>query len=456
MDHNVYASRRARLSQAIQSAGGGVVICPTALERVRSRDTHYPYRHDSQFFYLTGFTEPEAWLVLRADGRSVLFLRPKDEEREIWDGYRLGPDAAPASLGVDEAWPVTALDEKLPELLADQPAVWCPLDDTGEANQHLSRALSTLRARERSGVRAPGAFRDLHVLLDEMRLTKDAHELHEMQRAADIAAAAHVRAMRTCRPGLREYHLEAEILHSFRAQGASGPAYNSIVAAGANACVLHYAAGDTVLKEGELCLIDAGAEFGSYASDITRTFPVGGRFSEPQRDLYDLVVAAQQAAVDATRPGMRKIDGHWAAVRVLSQGMLDLGLLDKSKCGSVDDVVANAAYRRFYMHGTGHWLGMDVHDVGDVLSRDEAPVDQPDGMGGRVVKHPSRVLQPGMVLTIEPGIYVRPSEGVPERYWNIGIRIEDDAVITANGCKLISRGVPVAAGAIEALMAEGR
>lgn len=459
MDVNVYAQRRARLAQALRFAGGGVAVCPTAVERPRNRDTYHPYRHDSSFYYLTGFVEPEAWLVLSVgrDGaeHSTVFLRPKDEEREIWDGYRLGPEAAPAALGVDAAYPIEALDERLPNLLADQPSVWCPLDDTGGAQVQINQALAKLRARERAGVMPPDALRDLHKLVDEMRLFKDTHEQDLMRRAGEIGAAAHVRAMRTCRPGLREYHLEAEILHSFRSQGASGPSYNSIVAAGRNACVLHYAAGDAELREGDLCLIDAGCEFGSYASDITRTFPVGGRFSPAQRELYDLVLAAQDAAIEATRPGARKIDGHWAAVRVLSQGMLDLGLLNKDQHGSVDDVVASAAYRRYYMHGTGHWLGMDVHDVGDVLQRDEDPLDQPDGMGGRTVKHPSRILQPGMVLTIEPGIYVRPGPDAPERYWDIGIRIEDDALITATGCELMSRGVPVRADEIEELMNEG-
>lgn len=456
MEMNVYAGRRQALAQAMQAAGGGLALCPTSTECIRSRDTHYPFRHDSQFFYLTGFTEPDAWLALRSDGRSVLFVRPKDEEREIWDGYRLGPEAAPQALGVDAAYPLTALDQMLPDLLADQPSLWSPLQHVGQAHEPIARALAVLRSRERSGVKPPATLRDLHAVVDEMRLFKDSLEVQQMRRAADIAAAAHIRAMRLSRPGLREYHLEAELLHSFRAEGASGPAYNSIVASGANACVLHYAAGDGELKDGELCLIDAGAEYGSYASDVTRTFPVGGRYTAAQRELYDLVVAAQSAAIDLTRPGVRKIDSHWAAVRVLAQGMLDTGLLDANKVGNLDDVVGSAAYRRFYMHGTGHWLGLDVHDVGDVLAHNEPPVDQPDGMGGRVLKHPSRVLQPGMVLTIEPGIYVRPAADIPQRYWNIGIRIEDDALVTPQGCELLTRGVPVSAVEIEALMAEGR
>jgi Xaa-Pro aminopeptidase len=254
--------------------------------------------------------------------------------------------------------------------------------------------------------------------------------------------------------GLPEYAIEAELLHEFRRHGAQSPAYGSIVAAGRNACVLHYAAGDAELSAGELCLIDAGCELDGYASDITRTFPADGRFTPAQRELYDIVLEAQQAAVAATRPGARKQDAHWAAVRVLAQGMLDTGLLKRDKVGDLDAVMESAAYRAFYMHGTGHWLGRDVHDVGEYLSLDEEPVEQPDGYGARVVKKPSRVLQPGMVITVEPGIYVRPAEGVPERFWHIGIRIEDDAVITPGGCELISRGVPVDPREIERLMRE--
>jgi Xaa-Pro aminopeptidase len=312
-------------------------------------------------------------------------------------------------------------------------------------------------------VRSPTAQRDLQPVLDELRLFKDAHEVALMRRAGEIGAAAHVRAMRACRPGLPEYALEAELLYEFRRQGAGGPAYAPIVAGGANACILHYGAGAEALgagparsaaplRAGELCLVDAGCEYGSYASDITRTFPVDGRFGAAQRTLYELVLAAQEAAIAATRPGARKADAHWAAVGVLSAGLLDLGLLDRDAVGGVDDVVASAAYRRFYMHGTGHWLGLDVHDAGEVLALDEPAVEQPDGLGGRVVRPPSRVLQPGMVVTVEPGLYVRPADDVDARWWNIGIRIEDDALVTPQGCELLSRGAPVRAEEIEALM----
>ena len=253
---------------------------------------------------------------------------------------------------------------------------------------------------------------------------------------------------------VREYEIEAELLHEVRRHGAQSPAYPSIVAAGANACILHYAAGSTALRAGELCLIDAGCELDGYASDITRTFPADGRFTPAQRELYDIVLAAQEAAAAATHPGARQRDAHHAAVRVLAQGMLDTGLLDRNATGDVDAVIESAAYRQFYMHGTGHWLGRDVHDVGDYVALGEEPVEQPDGLGGRTLLRPSRLLEPGMVVTLEPGIYVRPAPGVPESYWNIGIRIEDDAVVTASGCELISRGVPVAATEIEKLMQE--
>ncbi len=452
--------RRARIAAAIAAEGPGIAIVPTAPERARNSDTDHPYRFDSHFHYLSGFAEPQAWLVITSEGRSLLFCREKDPEREIWDGYRLGPEAAPAALGVDEAWPIAELDTRLPELLANRSTVWSAFAAHGPlVAPRLAHWLDAVRARERQGVEAPRAHRDLGPLLDDMRLVKDAGELATMRRAAAISAGAHARAMRFCagrfRDGaalVREYEIEAELLHEFRRHGAQAPAYTSIVAAGANACVLHYAAGDAPLRPGELCLIDAGCELDGYASDITRTFPADGRFSPAQRELYDVVAAAQAAAIAATRPGARQRDAHHAAVRVLTQGMLDAGLLDANAVGSLDDAIASAAYRRFYMHGTGHWLGRDVHDVGEYSALDEAPVEQPDGLGGTVVKKPSRKLQPGMVVTLEPGLYVRPAEGVPERYWHIGIRIEDDAVVTADGCELITRDVPAATAEIEALM----
>ncbi len=451
-DPSVYRERRARVAAALRAAGGGVAVLPTAPECLRNGDSEYPYRHDSGFYYLSGFAEPDAWLVLDAAGRSLLLCRPRDAEREIWDGLRLGPEAAPAALGVDAALPLEALDTVLPERLADQPAVWFPFAGHAGLAARVGGWLETLRAKVRSGIAAPTQQRDLGPVLDEMRLLKDEQELALLRRAGAIGAAAHARAMRACRPGLREYALEAELLHEFRRQGAAGPAYPSIVAAGPNACILHHPAGDAELRDGELCLVDAGCEFGGYASDITRCFPVNGRYSGPQRALYELVLAAQRAALAEVRPGARKLDGHWAAARVLSQGLLDLGLLDAAKLGGVEDVLASAAYRRYYMHGIGHWLGLDVHDVGDYLEAGEAPIEQPDGQGGRVVRKPSRILRPGMVLTVEPGLYVRPAPDVDARWWHIGIRIEDDALVTPTGCELLSRGVPVEPDEIEALM----
>ena len=453
------ARRRARLAEAMARDGGGIAIIPTAPERQRNSDNDFPYRYDSHFHHLTGFSEPQAWLVLTSDGRSTLFCRPKDREHEIWDGFRLGPEAAPAALGVDEAYPVGELDTRMAQLLANHGTVWLPFGVHAELPARLEGWLAAVRRRSREGVECPVSQRDLNLLLGEMRLVKDLDEIDTMRRAAAISAGAHVRAMRFCaerfRAGatsVREYEIEAELLHEFRRHGAQSPAYPSIVAAGANACVLHYAAGDAPLLPGELCLIDAGCELDGYASDVTRTFPAGGRFSAAQRELYEIVLAAQKAAIAVTRPGARHRDAHEAAVRVLAQGMLDCGLLQRAKVGDVDAVIESAAYRQFYMHGTGHWIGRDVHDVGEYLSLAEAPFEQADGLGGKVLKKPSRVLQAGMVVTIEPGLYVRPADGVPEEYWHIGIRIEDDAVITDLGCELISRGAPVEVAEIEALM----
>jgi Xaa-Pro aminopeptidase len=456
---SIHVQRRARLAQLMAHAGGGVAVVPTAPERQRNSDNDHPYRYDSHFHHLTGFAEPQAWLVLTSAGRSTLFCRPNDAEREIWDGLRLGPAAAPAALGVDEAYPVAELADKMAQLLANQGTVWFPFGLHPELPARLEGWLGAVRGQSRNGVECPTMQRDLNPLLDDMRLVKDAGEMATMRRAAAISAGAHVRAMRYCAQALRggatgvhEYEIEAELLHEFRRHGAQSPAYPSIVAAGANACVLHYAAGDVQLRPGELCLVDAGCEFDGYASDVTRTFPANGRFSSAQRELYDIVLAAQEAAIAATHPGARQRDAHHAAVRVLAQGMLDSGLLDANKVGNLDAVIESAAYRQFYMHGTGHWIGRDVHDVGDYLSLGEEPVEQPDGLGGKVVKKPSRILQPGMAVTLEPGLYVRPADGVPERFWNLGIRIEDDVLITPAGCELISRDAPVKADEIEALM----
>lgn len=431
-----FRARRDRLAARMQAAGGGVAVLATAPERPRNRDTHYPYRFDSYFHYLTGFGEPEAIVVLVAGEtpRSVLFCRAKDEEREIWDGRRWGPEAAREAFGFDEAHAVDEFDARIPDLLADQPQLWCGFGYDAAWDARLTRALNAVRARTRSGVTAPHGLRDVLAELDEMRLVKDASELAIMRRAGEISAAAHCRAMRATRPGCHEYEIEAELLHAFRAAGSQAPAYPSIVASGPNACILHYVENDRLMRDGDLLLIDAGCELDGYASDITRTFPVGGRFSGPQRDVYDLVLAAQHAARAATRPGNDWNAAHEAAVRVLAQGMLDLGLLQ----GSLDAVLEQHSYRRFYMHRTGHWLGRDVHDAGEYKQ---------DGQW--------RTLVPGMVMTIEPGCYIRPAEDVPEAFWNIGIRIEDDALVTEDGCEYLTDGVPREAGEIEALMRDG-
>ena len=456
---SVYAQRRARM--AAQLGANGIALIPTAPERQRNRDSDFLFRHDSYFYYLTGFTEPNAWLVVTGDGRSTLFCQPKDLEREIWDGYRLGPEAAVGALGVDAAFSITELDQQLPRLLENRETVWFPFATHEGLEQRVAGWLNQVRARVRYGALCPEQQRDLCAILDEMRLVKDAHEQDIMRRAAAISARAHVRAMqasaRMLREGkdVREYHLDAELMHEFRLGGSQYPAYSSIVAAGPNACVLHYRADVAPVRAGELVLIDAGCELDGYASDITRTFPADGRFTGPQRTLYDLVLASQEAAVAATKPGARFTDPHEAAVKVLAQGMLDVKLLDANKVGTLDDVIEKRAYFPFYMHRTGHWLGMDVHDCGSYVEPGELGQvsERKDPLSGETIKNrPSRILRPGMVLTIEPGIYVRPGEGVPEHFHNIGIRIEDDAIVTPQGCELITRGVPVKADEIEALM----
>jgi Xaa-Pro aminopeptidase len=457
--HALYAERRARVAAAIGK--DGIAIVPTAPERPRNRDSDFLFRHDSYFYYLTGFTEPNAALVITGDGKCTLFCQPKDLEREIWDGYRLGPEAAPGVLGVDEAHAIGTIDAALPRLLVNRDAVWYPFAIHDGLEARVAGWLAPVRARVRYGALCPEQQRDLCGVLDELRLVKDAHELDIMRRAAAISARAHIRAMQTSarmlREGadVREYHLDAELLHEFRRCGSQYPAYGSIVAAGANACVLHYRADAAPVRAGELVLIDAGCELDGYASDITRTFPADGKFTGPQRALYDLVLASQDAAVAATKAGARFVDPHEATVKVLAQGMLDLGLLDKNKVGGLDDVIDKRAYFQFYMHRTGHWLGMDVHDCGSYVEPSQVGEvsERRDPLSNELIKNrPSRILKPGMVLTIEPGIYVRPAEGVPEQFHHIGIRIEDDAVVTEAGCELITRGVPVKADEIEALM----
>ena len=460
---SIYQQRRATL--AAHLGAGGIAILPTAPEQPRNRDSDFLFRPDSYFYYLSGFTEPHTWLVITGDGpnghSSTLFCQPKDLEREIWDGFRLGPDGAPAALGVDAAYSVHELDTRLPKMLENRSVVWYPFATHKGLESRIEAWLQPVRARVRFGAMCPDQLRDLCGVLDEMRLVKDASEQATMRRAAQISAGAHVRAMQLCatmlRAGqeVREYHLDAELLHEFRRHGSQYPAYGSIVAAGANACVLHYRADAGLVRSGELVLIDAGCELDGYASDITRTFPANGRFSGPQKALYELVVASQEAAIAATKAGARFTDPHEASVKVLSQGLLDLGLLDKNKVGSLEDVIEKRAYFQFYMHRTGHWLGMDVHDCGGYLEPTELgnTSERKDALTGDVIiNRPSRILRAGMVLTIEPGLYVRPADGVPEQFHHIGIRVEDDAIVTDTGCELISRGVPVGVAEIEALM----
>ena len=459
MNRSLYQGRRAELARRI--GPHGIAILPTAPEQQRNRDADFLFRHDSYFYYLSGFTEPQAWLVIQGNGHTTLFCQPKDLEREIWDGIRVGPEAAPATLGVDAAFSIKDIDAQMPALLDGRDAVWFPFATHKALETRVDGWLGGLRARVRYGTLTPETQRDLCGPLDEMRLVKDAHEQDTMRRAAQISAGAHIRAMQLSaqmlREGkeVREYHLDAELLHEFRRHGSQYPAYGSIVAAGANACVLHYRADAGLVRDGELVLIDAGCELDGYASDITRTFPANGKFTGPQRALYELVLASQVAAIAATKAGARFTDPHEATVQVLAQGMLDLGLLDKNKVGSLEDVIEKRAYFQFYMHRTGHWLGMDVHDCGAYTEPSEIgnKTERKDALTGEtLVSRPARILQPGMVLTIEPGIYVRPAEGVPEQFHNIGIRIEDDAIVTDTGCELISRGVPVDPDAIEALM----
>src|SRR5438874_5311726 len=430
----LHARRRERLAALMDE---GVALVATAAERVRNRDSHYPYRFDSYFYYLTGFIEPEAVLVLIAgkSPRSILFCRIRDAEREIWDGFRYGPEAARERYGFDEAHPIGELDEVLPKLLEDQPALYYPVGAEADWDARVMRWLNIVRGRSRAGVAAPGRLQDVRSLLDEMRLVKDEHELATMRRAARIAAAAHRRAMQAARPGRLEYEIEAELLHEFRRNGAQFPAYSPIVAAGANACVLHYIANDARLREGDLLLIDAGCELDGYASDITRTFPVTGRFSGAQRDVYQLVLAAQRAAIEKVRAGNAWNEPHDAAVRVLAQGTLDLRLLG----GTLDEVLEKETYKRFYMHRTGHWLGLDVHDAGEYKRQGSW-----------------RTFAPGMALTVEPGLYIRAADDVPERLRDIGVRIEDDVVVTANGCEVITAEAPKRLEDIEALMRDAR
>ncbi len=430
-EFSTYSGRRQHLLHQMQR--GGIAIIPTAPEVVRNGDAHYDYRHDSYFHYLTGFAEPEAVLVLIAGEKmqSMLFCREKNPEREIWDGFRYGPDAAREKFGFDAAYPIAQLDEKLAELMGNQPVLFFPVGADASWDARMLKLRAAVKEKARSGIRAPNEIRDVRELLNEMRLFKDEHELNIMRLAAKISCEAHHRAMRFTRPEQFEYEVEAELLHEFCRQGARHPAYTSIVAGGVNACTLHYVGNNARLNDGDLLLIDAGCELDSYAADITRTFPVNGKFSAAQKDVYEIVLAAQAAAISAAQPGKLWNAPHEAALHVLAQGFIDLKLCR----GSVESVLATESYKQFYMHRTGHWLGMDVHDVGEYKIGEQW-----------------RPLQAGMVLTVEPGCYIRPANNVPQSLWNIGIRIEDDVLITTGGNEVLTRNAAKTVSAIEELM----
>jgi len=431
---NEFARRRKELMAMIGK--DAIAIVPAAPERTRSRDTFYPYRQDSDFHYLCGFPEPEAVLALipgRAQGQFVLFCRERDRERETWDGYRAGPEGACEQYGADDAFPITDMDEILPGLLEGKAKVYSAIGKDKEFDQHLMEWVNSIRAKARTGAVPPGEFVDLDHLLHENRLFKKPAELKLMRKAAKISAEAHCRAMRASKPGLNEYQLQAEIEHTFAMEGASFPAYTSIVGGGDNACILHYVENNQLLKDGDLVLIDAGCEYQHYAADITRTFPVNGRFSPEQKAIYELVLKAQLAGIEAARAGNHWDAPHQATVAVITAGLVKLGLLK----GSVKKLIATGAYSEFYMHRAGHWLGMDVHDVGDY---------KVDGEW--------RLLEPGMVMTIEPGIYIAPDHKKVAKKWRgIGVRIEDDVAITRKGTEVLTADVPKTVDEIEALMA---
>lgn len=412
-----------------------IAIVPTAPLRSRNRDVEYPFRPDSDFYYLAGFPEPEAVVVLapgRAQGEYVLFCRERDQEMEIWNGPRAGLEGACDDYGADDAFPIGDIDDILPGLMEGRDRVFYAMGYYAEFDQRVLSWVERIRRRSRGSDGTPAEFVALDHMLHDMRLFKTKAELKAMRHAAQISGRAHRRAMKVCKPGMKEYEIEAEFLHEFTRGGSRSPAYPTIVAGGANSCVLHYTANDQTLKDGDLLLIDAGAEYDYYASDITRTFPVNGTFGTAQRRIYELVLEAQRQAIAEVRPGNHWNAPHEAAVQVVTEGLVELGLLK----GKTKQLIAKERYRKFYMHRTGHWLGMDVHDVGDYKVGDEW-----------------RVLEPGMVTTIEPGVYIRPGEkGVARKWWGIGVRIEDDVVVTRKGCEVITDGVPKTVADVESCM----
>jgi len=428
-----YRQRRQQLIEQMEA--NSIAIVPTAVETVRNRDVEHPFRQDSDFYYLSGFAEANACLVLipgREQGEYILFCEAKDPALEIWTGRRAGPEGAARDFFVDEAYPIEAIDSVLPELIEGKARVYSVMGANSKFDSQLTHWLNQVKAMVRKGAQVPHEFSALDHLLHEMRLIKSPAEIEIMQKAADISAAAHCRAMQVAKPGCFEYQLEAEILHEFTREGSRWPAYPSIVGGGENACILHYTNYHMAIADGGLVLIDAGCELDYYAADITRTFPVNGKFSPEQKALYELVLSAQLVAIAQVKPGNSWNAAHEAAVEVLVRGLLDLGLLS----GDLEQIIEDESYRTFYMHRTGHWLGMDVHDVGEYRIEKEW-----------------RPLKAGMTLTVEPGLYIAPDcEEVEPRWRGIGIRIEDDVVVTTDGCHVLSHKVPKTVADIEALM----
>jgi Xaa-Pro aminopeptidase len=433
MDKREYSRRRKRLMDMMGDET--VAIIPTAPVNIRNRDVEFPFRPDSDFYYLTGYSEPEAVAVLIPDrhhGEFVLFCRERDPKMETWNGRRAGLEGACEIFGANDAFPIEDLDDILPGLLEDRERIFYTMGHDAVFDQRVLGWVNQVRKRARTGVNAPDEFISLNHLLHEMRLFKSKSEIAVMRKAAKISAIAHKRAMAVCRPGMMEYQIEAELLHEFMTHGARSAAYPSIVGSGENSCILHYTENASELKDGDVLLIDAGAEYDNYASDISRTFPVNGKFSKEQRQIYELVLEANLAAITAVKPGNHWNDPHDTAVRILTEGLLSLGILK----GKLNALLKEKAYTKYYMHRTGHWLGMDVHDVGDYKLDGEW-----------------RKLEPGMVTTIEPGLYFQPHSGLAKKWWNIGVRIEDDVLVTDKGNEVFSRDVPKTVDEIEALMA---
>jgi Xaa-Pro aminopeptidase len=432
MNNKIYAQRRKQLMKMMGE--NSIAILPAAPLLIRNRDVEHSFRQDSDFYYLSGFVEPEAVVVLvpgRKKAEYILFCRERDKVKEIWNGYRYGPEGAVEHFAADDAFPIEDMEDILPGLMEHCESVYYTIGLNPEFDKHVMNCVNSLRKGSRGGVHAPNEFVSLDYLLHDMRLYKSRDEIKLMRKAAKISVQGHINAMKVCQPGKYEYELEAELLYQFNRNGA-GWAYPSIVGGGANSCILHYTENNQRLNDGEMVLIDAGAEYDGYAADITRTFPVNGQYTEAQKEIYDLVLAAQEAAIKQTKPGNHWNDPHNAAVKVMTKGMVELGLLK----GKPAELIKKGAYSKYYMHRTGHWIGMDVHDVGDYKVDDEW-----------------RLLEPGMALTIEPGLYIPHGSRGAKRWWNIGVRIEDDVVVTKDGCDLLTKGLPRTTEEVEAVMA---